>query len=323
MTSNDNYTRNLRLIKSLLIVTSLQKKDDIKARKKIEHLSLDLSWKPIDRLMIDKEVWEYIIQEKLYDPKLVFCHPDILLTEPTSSLYYRGLSGLSKKAASDYIGTVDSLEKGNPRARLNDKKALKMSQTYNTFICSVIKNSVSWTLQNGYRSIIANIGITLDGKMRNKVGDMAEERIRLLIVKWLWDNNLIVAPDLTEDDLNSQIPNTLQIRDDIEMVFCPEPDIAFYKNGKLIAIIEIKGGTDPAGALERYGAAKKSFESAISESRRCKILYLAAVFTPELKRRIKNDRLVEKYFDIISILEDSEVRNNFLKELFHYTLRVT
>ena len=40
-----------------------------------------------------------------------------------------------------------------------------------------------------------------------------------------------------------------------------EPDIPLINtDGSTIAVIEIKGGTDPAGALEQYGATKKSFE---------------------------------------------------------------
>ena len=41
-----------------------------------------------------------------------------------------------------------------------------------------------------------------------------------------------------------------------------------------MAVIEVKGGTDSAGALERYGAAKKSFEHAIEVSPRCKNFYI-------------------------------------------------
>ena len=32
--------------------------------------------------------------------------------------------------------------------------------------------------------------------------------------------------------------------------------------------------------------------------------------------------LVEKYFDIVKILDDAAVRQRFLEELFHYILRL-
>jgi len=87
-------------------------------------------------------------------------------------------------------------------------------------------------------------------------------------------------------------------------------------------VIEIKGGTDPAGALERYGAATKSFQHSIEMNRRCKNFYLCAVFTKELKRRINEDCLVEKSFDIIKLIQNPAYRSDFFKEIFHHTLRL-
>lgn len=109
---------------------------------------------------------------------------------------------------------------------------------------------------------------------------------------------------------------------DTTMNFSSEPDISFQKNNELIATVEIKGGIDPAGALERYGAAKKSFEHAVSQSGRCRNFYLGGVFTEELERRINSDRLVEKTYNMIMILNDKELRDDFFKELFHHTLRI-
>ncbi len=60
----DSYYDNLRKIKSLLIVTSLQRKEDLKAYKTIEDLKIDLDWSDISGYMIDDEVWEYVVQEK-------------------------------------------------------------------------------------------------------------------------------------------------------------------------------------------------------------------------------------------------------------------
>jgi len=61
----NSYTDNLRKIKSLLIVTSLQKKIDIKAFKNLEKLKIDLDWDQKSNLMIDEDIWEYIIKTKV------------------------------------------------------------------------------------------------------------------------------------------------------------------------------------------------------------------------------------------------------------------
>ena len=322
MSESKQYTEELYKIRSLLIVTSLQKRRDIEALELIKKFSDELSWN-LEELTIDKVVWEYVL-ERGYDPKEVFCHPKILLSKPVTSLYYRGLSGLSIKTAKNYIGSIENLEKGNPRARITEEKALRISQTYNKFICFSIKGSEGWTLENGYRTIIATMGISIDGTMRNRIGEIAEKRIRLLIVEWLIDNGLIVEPELEREvAINEMYPDCYLLKDDVEMSFGSEPDISFKRGNELISIIEIKGGVDPAGALERYGAATKSFQEAIRVSSMCKNIYLGAVFTDELKRRIELDRLVDSNFDIVRLLEDSEYRTGFFRELFHHILRIT
>lgn len=322
MTESDNYTDELRRIKSLLIVTSLQKREDLKAIKAVKEFTGKLEWKPLSDLMIDPMAWAYAVDERGFDPKLVFCHPEVIESNPTTSLYYRGLCGLSLKAVRDYFGAVDSLEAGCPNARLDHEKVLRMARTYNTFICSIIENSTDWTLENGARTIVATMGITLDGRMRNKVGEIAEDRVRTLILDWLVEHNLIVTPSLTKEQVYQDMPGICVLHGDVTMRFGSEPDISFARGDELLVVVEIKGGIDPAGALERYGAATKSFQHATNVSPRCRNFYLGAVFTDELSRRITSDRLVEKTFSIIEVLDDPTVRDEFLTELFHHTLRI-
>jgi len=223
----NTYTEKLRLVKSLLIVTSLQKRKDLKAINLIQEYGKELHWKPLEHLLIEQQIWKYAVENKDYDPKFVFCHPNILLSHPTTSLYYRGLCGLSIKAAKDYFGSVENLEAGNPRARIDNDKALKMARTYNAFICSIVKNSTDWTLENGTRTIIATLGISIDGAMRNKIGTIAEERINTLILEWLIDHDLITDPKLTKEDIYENIPNLCTLRGDVAMRFGSEPDISF------------------------------------------------------------------------------------------------
>jgi|WetSurMetagenome_2_1015567.scaffolds.fasta_scaffold22727_2 hypothetical protein len=308
----------MRLTRSLLIVTSLQKKRDIKALNIIRKFKKELNWEPLSSFLIDEKVWAYAIDQKGYDPKKVFCHPDVLLNNSKAIIYYRGLCGLSLKAAKDYLGSIESLEEG--KGKLGPEKALKIARIFNTFISSIIKNSTKWTIKNGYRTIIATLGITLDGVMRNNIGTLAEDRIRAMVIEWIGDNSLFLLPQIEGETL-LDTTKIFKIKDNIIMKFSSEPDISFIRDDQLLAVIEIKGGTDPAGALERYGAAKKSFESAIQKSPRCENFYLSAVFTKELIDRIERDRLVHKRFDIIELLDDPTAREKFFRELFHHTLR--
>jgi hypothetical protein len=322
---DQDYTSELRKIKSLSIVTTLQKRIDLKALELIQAYVTAINWEPFDDLGIDSNAWAYV-NGKGYNPKLVFCHPDIVLAHPTTSLYYRGLTGLSVKAAKDYIGAIENLESGSLRARFPASKASTMARVYNSYISAIINGSLDWSIEDGLRTIVATMGITIDGSMRNKVGEIAEDRVRSLIFEWIIRQRLLIVPSLEEALLLTEPPIECTLANDIVMRFSSEPDISFFKkigsSEDLIAIIEIKGGIDPAGALERYGAATKSFQHALATSSRCKNFFLSAVFTPELNRRIQNDRLVEKSFNLIEVIEDPLSRDQFFKEVFHYTLRM-
>lgn len=323
MREPNDYTTKLRQVKSLLLVGSLQKREDMEAAKSIQEYREALNWDNRDDLMIDPKAWDYVMREIAIDPKLVFCHPDILCYDPKTSLYYRGLSGLSLKAAKDYCGGVESLEIRRLAANIDIQRAIRIARAYNTFICSIINGSASWTLENGFRTIIATIGISIDGSNRNKIGEKAEQLIHKLIVEWLMEHKLIIEPHLSKPDLqNDNLPSHYRLPDDISMSFSSEPDVSFRRASELLAIVEIKGGIDPAGALERYGAARKSFQHAVDECSRCKNFYLVAAVTNELLRRISDDRLVEKTFNIIEMLDDQDMRETFCQELFHYTLRI-
>lgn len=323
MDKPSEYTEELRRVRSLLIVTSLQKREDLAATRAIGDFDGKLFWKPLGNLLISPNVWKYVLESRGYDPKFVFCHPDILLHDSRTCLYYRGLCGLSLKAARDYCGDVRGLELGSRLAKLSQEKALLIARTYNALMCSIIENSTDWTLENGARTIIATMGITLDGIMRNKIGSIAEDRIRTLVLEWVVSRGLLVKPALTREQIYEQRgAREYTLSKETKMRFQAEPDISFRQEEKLVAVVEIKGGIDPAGALERYGAARKSFDQAIKENVRCRNFYLAASLTGEVQERISTDRLVEKTYNIIEILERPGTRDQFLEELFRYTLRL-
>lgn len=102
----------------------------------------------------------------------------------------------------------------------------------------------------------------------------------------------------------------------IVMKFSSEPDISFEIDAKIVATIEIKSGTDPAGALERLGAIKKSFEQTPTNSKNFAIL---GVVTDEMKNRMQDMRM-EDHFILGAVTTDP---TNLLNEVFHHALRLT
>ncbi len=98
--------------------------------------------------------------------------------------------------------------------------------------------------------MIANIGIGLDGTMRNIIGRDADMMLKSRIMAWLTAQDLVTEPGATEGEV--------ALKDGYVMSYGSEPDIAFWRDGNMIASIEVKGGRDSAGALERLGAAMKA-----------------------------------------------------------------
>ena len=82
--------------------------------------------------------------------------------------------------------------------------------------------------------------------------------------------------------------------------------------------MEIKSGTDPAGALERLGAIQKSFEQTPPRSLNFAVL---GVVTPEMRRRLDGMN-VARDFLLYQILNDDKAWDDFIRELFHHTLRI-
>ena len=107
------------------------------------------------------------------------------------------------------------------------------------------------------------------------------------------------------------------------MVYGSEPDISFQRRTssgewQIESTIEIKSGTDPAGALERLGAIQKSFLETPARSRNFAVL---GVVTPEMRRRL-DELNVARDFSLYLVLHDADSWDDFVQEIFHHTLRI-
>ena len=102
------------------------------------------------------------------------------------------------------------------------------------------------------------------------------------------------------------------------MRFGSEPDIEFVRHDRPIATIEIKGGRDPAGALERLGAMTKSFAATPPG---CVNFLVAGVITPEMQARLDEMGNVKVYL-LDDISQDGKKCDDFMNEVFHHAIRV-
>ncbi len=286
--------------------------DDVRIRERVEEFAEEVDFSDLVSLAIDVEAWERIKQIKT-PPHLVFAHPTVLMAIPEASLHYRGIALLSRKRVEEIAGTINSWERPGGKPRVSHDKALLVSRLYNAVISSIIVDKTDWAMENGYRNILATIGITEDGVFRNIIGQEAERAVKERVVSWIRARDLLDGED--PGDEGSEWP----LRRGVRMTFGSEPDIGFWRSDRLDALVEIKGGKDAAGALERLGAIKKTFDEAPSS---CKNFLVVGVVTDTMRERL-GDLRMERDFDIDRLLRDDDSWADFMDEIFHYTLRVT
>ncbi len=222
---------------------------------------------------------------------------------------------MPRKRVADIAASVDSWERGTRTTPINYGQSIQVAQLYNAVISSVIEGSSNWTIENGYRNIIANIGIGLDGTMRNVIGQDAENLVKIRIKEWLQDEQLILSGN--REGTQFSLPNGYS------MYYRSEPDIEFRHTAQcsssIVATIEIKGGKDPAGALERLGAIHKSFEATPPG---CTNILVAGIFTHEMRERL-DEAGITKTFLLDDLIRGGRPWIAFLNEVFHYTVRIT
>lgn len=301
-------------LRSTLMSERIRQRTDHVLRELIVSLSDELDFYPLDDMMISEQAWEYVTGSGI-EPKLVFAHPSVLREHPRASQYYRGLALLPQKRVADIAVPVSSWEDGSRKTPITDEQGSRVARLYNAVISSIIEGTTNWTLENGYRNIIANMGIGLDGTFRNIIGRDAEDLIRTRIRNWLESRQLILNQN--SDATEFQLPAGYSMR------YGSEPDVLFRRelSGVVrdVATIEIKGGKDPAGALERLGAMQKSFEATPPN---CVNMLIAGVVTTEMRSRL--DQMgVEKVFLLDDLSYDGASWTDFVNEVFHYTVRIT
>ena len=151
--------------------------------------------------------------------------------------------------------------------------------------------------------------------MRNVIGRDAENRVKDRIKEWLDSKQLIL-------ERNEAATKFILTRGYL-MKFGSEPDIEFQQTVgnelRTMATIEIKGGKDRAGALERLGAMQKSFEETPPG---CVNFLVAGVVTQQMQARLDQMGVV-KVFMLDSLDYDESEWSKFINELFHYTIRIT
>jgi hypothetical protein len=257
-------------------------------------------------LDISAKAWDKVIHRGI-KPVIIFAHPDILSTIPRATSYYRMLAMVSQKSMNQVHLTTVRYEAGQlPKFEI----ALAISQHLNKVISSLIEadetiNAREFDLWRGMAA-----GSQAQGSWQNTKGRKMEIVLQGIFRRRLREQGLV------KEDSDDK-PHLI-LTDQRVVEFADEPDLAFYENDKIIAAVEVKGGIDKAGILERIGAAIKSLSRAKEENPdSVTILILPEVsMTPQSIVDLQtNQRIVNHWFTVEDLLENEDKRNVFFQLL--------
>lgn len=261
----------------------------------------------------------------------VFAHPRLLREQPRLTAYYRNVAALSRKATG-YLS-------GGAPDHFEDKDGVTMTETTAFAFARLFNEHVSLIVESAYSNfradelnglLLSSTGAQIDGSWRNSVGEEAEKVVQVMLVQEIVRRGLLQAFIMREGGLvelptgerteyilkNIRVIKGLMLSNQKLVLFSSEPDLEFLSpNGRSELVIEVKGGTDPAGALERFGAAKKSFGNERSANPSVVTCLVASCITAEVETRIARDTDFDRYFNLTQLLTNDPQKQHFLAYL--------
>jgi hypothetical protein len=261
----------------------------------------------LNSLGISEEAWKKVIHRGI-KPVIVFASPVTLRRIPGSVGYYRMLSMVSQKSMNRVGLSASRYESG--KTFPDDETSLAIAKHLNAIISRIIEldkqiNAREFDLWRGMAA-----GSQAQGSWQNTKGDIVDVIIKGILQRRLREEGLVVE----EKEGGSK----MQLKDGRTVIFADEPDVALYQYNEVQAAVEIKGGIDPAGVLERIGAAFKSLLRVREENpRSTTILILQGVsLTQKAKHDLEiNRHVVTDWFTVEDVLENKRKREQIFRLL--------
>ena len=283
---------------------------------------------------IEEDAFSYIERHQDLRFLEIFCHPKLLRQHPNTITYYQNIAALSQKAVTS-LTSFDFKKyedyKANRRL-LTDTQAISLSRLFNKHISLIINCSLQ-SLSKGeiYGLLLTSTGAEIVDTWRGKIGEEAEKCVQRLLIYEAKKRELLLAlisttgisvvvydPAKSAEQLGHiEHYRGIHLTNQTSILFHNEPDlILLNRQGATVGVIEVKGGADPAGALERYGAAKKSFEESRRINAQVKTMLVASCITSEVQARIQQDPTVSSYFNLTEMLSDAAIADQFMQQVF-------
>lgn len=264
----------------------------------------NLDWDDLD---ISEQAWSKVIHRGI-KPVIAFAHPHVLQAVPGSASYYRMLSLVSQKSMKRVGLNLDAYEAGKPVA--DEQAAVAIARHLNRIVSALVEadEEIDAREFDLWRGMAA--GSQAQGSWQNTKGASAEKAIREVIVQRLQRRQLVSGRQASAARID--------LGDGRVLVFADEPDIAILQNNVPQIAVEIKGGIDRAGILERIGAALKSLRRTRQENPdSVTVLILPDVAMTERawEDLSINTEIVTHICSLKAILEDEHEREEFFQIL--------
>jgi hypothetical protein len=258
-------------------------------------------------LNISEQAWNRIIHSGI-KPVIVFAHPGVLQNIPGSAGYYRMLAMVSQKSMKRIGISLDSYEMGRPL--MDEAAAFEVAVHLNRLISALVEadEAIDAREFDLWRGMAA--GSQAQGSWQNNKGASAEVAIREVVLRRLQERGIV-----TGEQADATI---ISLGDGRILIFADEPDIAIYHNDIPEVAVEVKGGIDQAGVLERIGASLKSLRRTRQENPdSLTILIIQDVsITARARQDLSiNTDIVTLIFSVQEVIEDEERRERFFTAL--------
>lgn len=258
-----------------------------------------LEWNLLD-LGISQTAWNKVIHRGI-KPVTVFAHPEVLRSISGSTGYYRMLSMVLQKSMARVGLTVNTYETG--QSAPDQATARRIARHLNQIISRLIEfgEEVNVREFDLWRGMAA--GTQAQGSWQNVKGERVETLVKGLIQRRLRERRWVVTESVDG--------GRMELSDGRVVTFGDEPDVAFYKGGQIRVAVEVKGGIDPAGVLERLGAALKSLNRAREESPTAVTILIiqGASLTDKAREELeRNRRIITYWFTVEHLLTEEAVR---------------
>jgi hypothetical protein len=284
------------------------------------------SWEDRIHWGITDRAWEACGDAKM-DPLEVFAHPKVLIEHHQLIAYYRNVAVLPDKGVKYIIGYSTLPYEGDPQRPLAYRTAIEIASAFNNNTCMILEGSLAIDKGRVTGLMFASAGSSIDGSWRNKIGDDAELMVHSYLVRAAIELNVVTSlidvsgqPCDYEPDYD-YVGNVgdftgVKLQNGCTILFSSEPDVALIDEaGCPVSAIEVKGGRDRAGALERLGAITKSFAACREENSECRTWAIIGAITPEMQRRLSHEQLVDQVWDLTRMIYDIEYKEQFIEQV--------